>query len=344
MHIVAFSKYLAHNIGGAEHSTRALLTNASKNGDDVHVVALENACFLGQPVPMIDLPKEWRISFVPDVIQLSRFSYVEYLLNRARIARFFSNMDADELWAYGTFAPSAMLGFHGKKRYFVRSETDLGIVGNYFNGIRRFAKQAYVVAESPATTVYRRDLRRVLQSPETTVVANSGYMSKRAQELLGVNAEVVYPRVNVEVMQKLLDESATESQWVVFVGDASYKGIDLVLEVANKLKEARFRIFSRFVSVEHNTGNILWSPWTTEGWRVYDGARLVIVPSQCEEAYGKVAREAYLLGIPVLVSSVGGLPEAVDWKDEHIVGDFRSADAWASLIAHKVLGHDNGNK
>lgn len=43
---------------------------------------------------------------------------------------------------------------------------------------------------------------------------------------------------------------------------------------------------------------------------VYDNVSVLIVPSLWQEAWGIVATEAQLRGIPVIASNVGGLPEA----------------------------------
>jgi glycosyltransferase involved in cell wall biosynthesis len=44
---------------------------------------------------------------------------------------------------------------------------------------------------------------------------------------------------------------------------------------------------------------------------VYGRTKILLVPSLWEEAYGRVATEAQLSGIPVITSNRGGLPEAV---------------------------------
>ena len=43
----------------------------------------------------------------------------------------------------------------------------------------------------------------------------------------------------------------------------------------------------------------------------YAQARILLVPSVWEEAWGRVVTEAQVSGIPVLASAIGGLPESV---------------------------------
>src|SRR5690606_10381337 len=58
-------------------------------------------------------------------------------------------------------------------------------------------------------------------------------------------------------------------------------------------------------------GNITLHPPTNDMRPLYSRARLLLAPSQWREAWGRVATEAQVNGIPVLASARGGLPESV---------------------------------
>ncbi|MFH1819652.1 MAG: glycosyltransferase family 4 protein [Pseudomonadota bacterium] len=332
--IAAFSKYLAYEVGGAEVSTRELLATEARRGNEVILVSIPSARFLGAPMREVPLEEGWLRVDLQAVTQLARFPFTEYLLNRARVRGWFSRLVVDELWTYGLWAPAAMLGFSGRVRYFIRSESDLGIASNYQRGFRRGFRAAYGFSEWPARSVYLSDLRRTVKN--AVVVANSMHMANRARECLGVDAEVWYPSVDVALIRAKLDARQSNPRWVVFVGDSPIKGLGLVLGLAQRLPELEFRIFSRFVREEHVEGNVLWSPWQSDPWRIYEDASLVIVPSQCEEGYGRVSREAYLLGLPLLVSKIGGLPESVDGAAECLIAEYSNADAWHDAIRRKM--------
>lgn len=336
MKVAAFSKFLAYGLGGAEVSTLALLKECAINeGKSISLITEKSPAFLGKKIfSHAQLPGDWENVFLDGGIHLNRFVNTEYVLNRSRLRRWFSTLVADELWAYGSFAPAAILGFKGPCRYFIRSETDLAIFQNYHSGLRKLAKDLYSIFEYPSYAIYRRDLKLAIH--KSTVVANSKYMAARAHKLYGVEAEVIYPPVSVSMLQDALAKDITAKKWVVFVGDSPVKGLHHVVKVAGLLPDVNFRIVSRFVDEPRQEGNIRWVPWESEPWRVYSGARLVIVPSQWEEAYGRVAREAYLLGIPVLVSAVGGLPEAVDEDSACLVEDYQSPEAWRQAIKNAL--------
>lgn len=46
---------------------------------------------------------------------------------------------------------------------------------------------------------------------------------------------------------------------------------------------------------------------------VYDEMSVLVVPSLWQEAWGLVATEAQIRGIPVIAADIGGLPEAKRW-------------------------------
>src|SRR3546814_2455589 len=64
---------------------------------------------------------------------------------------------------------------------------------------------------------------------------------------------------------------------------------------------------------------------------VYRRTHTLLVPSQWEEAWGRVATEAQFSGIPVLASDRGGLPEAVGPGGRVLPHDAPAA-AWAAAL------------
>ena len=329
-HIAAFSKYLAYQTGGAEISTFNLLQKEADKGVKITLLSTRNASFLGEKAKAKPIPEKWNLTLLPFGKQFNKFSFIEYAVNRSWLVNWFSKFQANELWTYGMWAPAAAMGFQGQVKYFIRSETDLGIAGNYFQGFKRWAKHAYILSEYPAATQFRKDLANIL--PSATVVANSRYIASLAKERFGVDSQIILPPIDIAPLRRHLDARISEEKWIIFVGDSFVKGLGLVQEVARLLPNHKFKIFSRFVSSPNWENNIYWCPWQSEIGRIYEDARLVIVPSQWQEAYGRVAREAFLLNIPVLVSQTGGLAEAVDFEENCLVQDFRSVSAWKGAI------------
>ncbi len=102
------------------------------------------------------------------------------------------------------------------------------------------------------------------------------------------------------------------------------------------MPEVNFYFFSRYVKSPQKDANIFWMPWQKNEIDIYKYAKIVIVPSICEEGYGRVSREAFLLNIPVLVSKRGGLTETVDEKQKYIVEDYFNPEIWKKKIENFI--------
>jgi glycosyltransferase involved in cell wall biosynthesis len=59
---------------------------------------------------------------------------------------------------------------------------------------------------------------------------------------------------------------------------------------------------------------------------------IVLVPSQCYEAFGLGVTESFALGRPVIVSNLGGLPEIVDEAETGFILPANDLNAWAERI------------
>ena len=70
---------------------------------------------------------------------------------------------------------------------------------------------------------------------------------------------------------------------------------------------------------------------------IYRRTKVLLVPSQWEESFGRVVIEAMHNGIPVVASKVGGLPEACDGA-AILVEEYDSVDAWSAAL--DKLGDD----
>jgi glycosyltransferase involved in cell wall biosynthesis len=99
------------------------------------------------------------------------------------------------------------------------------------------------------------------------------------------------------------------------------KGVDLAIQLAERCPDIPFCFVQSWpLDLKYHASlrqriaelpNVTLRPNTADMRSVYGDARVILMPSQCEEAWGRVASEAHFSGIPVLASKVGGLPESV---------------------------------
>ncbi len=167
-------------------------------------------------------------------------------------------------------------------------------------------------------------------------IANSHFTAKRFAETQGVSASVIYPMIEAEKYQ-----SETTGQNVTFINPHPNKGVETALKVAEACPDIPF-VFVRGWGLSAKQENDLQSrlgklpnvtlrPSTNDMRTVYADARIVLAPSQWEEAFGRIAAEAQVSGIPVIASRVGGLPEAVGPGGVLLDKD-APIDVWADAV------------
>ncbi len=331
MKTIVFSKYVAFMVGGAEKSMFELLKKESHS--NVELISFNNINAFSAQNKKNQFPKEWKLSFINPFFSFRRFFYIEYLLNRRKIFQYFQSIDdSSVLYSYSIYAPIAINAFSGKTKFFIRSETDLAINPNYYSGLKRLIKWIYVLIEYPAFYIYKRDLKRAIEKSE--VISNSNFMAKKLLQLFNKKSLVNYPFIDEERLKDDFSkcENIIKNKGVVFIGDSPIKGLEIAKEIARLMPSTNFYFFSRFITSSKKIKNITWMAWEKNEVDIYKYAKVVIVPSICEEGYGRVSREAFLLNIPVLVSNLGGLPETVDAKPSCIVDSYLKSDIWKEKI------------
>lgn len=121
------------------------------------------------------------------------------------------------------------------------------------------------------------------------------------------------------------------------------KGCDLFIEAAARLDGALFLLagsgkpsFVRSLkSRVHELGlaeRFVFLGRRSDPWRIMAGSDVVVVPSRLE-AFGRSAAEAMALGIPVVGSDAGGIPEVVEHGVTGLISPSGDSAALAAAVA-----------
>ncbi len=147
-------------------------------------------------------------------------------------------------------------------------------------------------------------------------IANSEFTARRYKAVFGIDAMVVPPLVHAA--SYIAPRNPAN---VTFVNPYPEKGRDIALEVARACPQIPFTFVESWPLGPEEIGylrnqaealpNLTLRRRTRDMKNVYSKAKLILAPSLCEEAWGRVATEAHFSGIPVVASNKGGLPEAV---------------------------------
>lgn len=147
-------------------------------------------------------------------------------------------------------------------------------------------------------------------------IANSRFTAAAYRKEFGIEAEFLPPLVDPGRYR-----TSGQGKTVTMINPGREKGIDVTLEMAARCPDIPFVLIEgwgmpddlrkRIEAINARSGNITLQPKTSDMRAVYANARIVLAPSQWEEAWGRVASEAQVSGVPVIGSDRGGLPEAI---------------------------------
>ena len=147
-------------------------------------------------------------------------------------------------------------------------------------------------------------------------IANSRFTANAYHNRYGIDAIVLPPLIDPRRYR-----TPGEGCRAVMINPAREKGIDVTLDVAALCPEIPFLIvkswgmpddlLDKIEQINAAGGQVMLHESTDEMRLVYAEARVLMAPSQWEEAWGRVASEAQVSGIPVIGSNRGGLPEAI---------------------------------
>jgi glycosyltransferase involved in cell wall biosynthesis len=199
-----------------------------------------------------------------------------------------------------------------------------------------------LLEEDVRTILYFRDVQfgtlggRIPNDRRLRFVANSRFTACRVAKEFGLEAAVIPPLVRPETYR-----TANHGKHVLFVNPVTKKGVQTALDLA------RFNPHIPFVFLEswpmhptevdalrtalRESRNVIFRRATLNMPAQYVQAKILLVPSVWEEAWGRVVTEAHCSGIPVVASAVGGLPESVG-PGGVLVPPGSSLDVWSQHL------------
>ncbi|MGC2857436.1 glycosyltransferase [Novispirillum sp. DQ9] len=152
--------------------------------------------------------------------------------------------------------------------------------------------------------------------PHILYLANSRFTADRWRALFGIASHILPP-----VVRPARYQAGQTGDRVLFVNPVPEKGIERVADLAAANPDIPFLIAESWQIGDEwrawlrqrfgGLANVEWRPATEDVRSLFQDARLLLMPSVWEEAYGRTVTEAQLSGLPVIASTRGALPDTV---------------------------------
>lgn len=291
MRLVFASKPHLPTTGGAQLTTHWLAREMVRRGHEVSVLAAQQRH--GPPAPRVD----WR-------------------------------------WGYRTFN----VDDPAKEIAALPEPPDCVVVGGYGTKTDALTGSLLAAADGFPSVFYLHDQAAVPLVPEPfpgLVVAVSEFLAGNV-EAAGIPCAVLPPIVDPAAYRV-----PTTRRVALFVNPVPDKGVELAIELVRERPDIPF-VFARSWPLtperlrrarraEAELPNLELRDVVHEPARIYGDARVLLVPTDYPEAFGRVVAEAQASGIPVIARDVGGLPEAVG-VGGMLVPMAAGTDEWAEAL------------
>jgi glycosyltransferase involved in cell wall biosynthesis len=323
--------YLPDVISGGVLSAHGLLTQLSALGHAVEVVALRaNGPVLGR-LPRAVARRGTRLGSRTDETNGYRTHRAGNVLALQALARRrFDEFRPDVVVVQGAYKLNLIriIGSRSSARVVIRPVTDY-CVEEIERGMRRSPQFA-----------------QRIRGGQIRLISNSRFIADQVTDRLGVATSVRYPLMSLTGRKPSIGGLAGP---VVFVNPVADKGVEVAFAVARMLPARRF-VFQESWTLSDaswralqdrlaDLPNVELRRRSLDFAAVLSQTSILLMPSQWDEAFGRVAVEANAHGVPVVASRVGGLPEALG--EAGVVLDRDSPpEAWAAAIEELLADMD----
>lgn len=315
---------------GGQRSTHELLSYASRNtGADVEALVFCPADIVYNMSPP---KKDWKALGILSLEQHSngyKYTLNSYSINI--ITSYDSFWSALDIELSNSLKPIDVV---------LTQQSDAILIVEFAR--KRLTPTVLFVDTVPALSVATVDNLISAQSHGCAVIACSKYLKDVISSHLGEECFWMYPMFS---KSQPISGANLRREYLTLVNPIPEKGQMIGRYIARHLPDQQFL----FVRGWHNPNdgwrklkeemrqlkNVKFQEQVTEISEVLNKTKLLLVPSQIEETFGRIAWEAARVGVPVLASAIGGLPEAVGDRCA-LVTNYTSPVAWLHRIVQII--------
>lgn len=313
--------YLPKRVGGRETSTHELAMQITNAGHHVAVLVQEQARKLDRAISLMATMTAFPRSLFASRRKQSHREPAYRIYRNRNVAA--AMTDLIERGSYDF----AVLQFDGPHR---KIDFQASVANRYVVYIRDAEDVHEMDADSFPTHV--------------PLIANSAFVARKLTAKTGRAVSTLMPYV-----EKTRYTTSSGGRFVTLINPVPKKGVDLAIEIAKKCPEIPFlfvegwpqskEVWHRLAQRIAAVPNITLRRSVIDMRQIYSQTRVLLVPSQWEEAWARVVTECHFSGIPVLASDIGGLGESVGGGGI-LIPPSDPADRWAEELRLLYLGSE----
>lgn len=152
--------------------------------------------------------------------------------------------------------------------------------------------------------------------PGAHFIANSDFTAQAYHDAYGIDCTVITPTIDFDQYR-----CETTKEFATLINIHPKKGYEVARDMARTCPDIPFLfveawtlwdgMFKEIMAEIDALPNVTFMRRTSDMSTIYGRTKILLAPSQWEEAWGRVASEAHCSGIPVIGSDRGGLSQAI---------------------------------
>ena len=168
-------------------------------------------------------------------------------------------------------------------------------------------------------------------------VYNSEFLKNKLNHLIegGRNTIVLHPII----IKKNYLVKKENNNFVTYINPIKEKGVYIFREIVSSMPQVDFLLVQGWPIVNFNQiknnfqqfKNVSFMEKQTDMKKIYSRTKILLVPSTCEEAFGRIVVEAGLNGIPTIASKVGNLKQTIG-KGGILIKEYYKIKIWTKSI------------
>lgn len=165
------------------------------------------------------------------------------------------------------------------------------------------------------------------------VFFNSRFSQERFKEYVKCQYSILYPPLDEEY-ELFIQDKSVEKKYVTMINPVHHKWSQILLNLIKNNPNIEFLLVKNWQEPEpefqeHNNVTIIPRQWDIIG--IYKKTKILLVPSQWEEAFWRVCAEAIACWTPVIASNTWWIPEAV-WNCWILIENFSDPSEWNTVL------------